>query len=150
MHRSLVEAYCRSLRCQRKLLLLVFSFKKHYIIAKIYINFYYFLKCMHKLCKIYLHDIFCRVKFHAFLQRVKGYFLLFQNVILYFCPFKRDTTIIISFSLYRCKNLQRYYRSISIWWISYNFQMYLTLYLILVLANGFSFQSSYKHQLETF
>ena len=25
------------------------------------------------------------VKFHAFLQRVKWYFLLFQNVILYFC-----------------------------------------------------------------
>ena len=134
MHRSLVEAYCRSLRCQRKLLLLVFSFKKHYIIAKIYINFYYFLKCMHKLCKIYLHDIFCRVKFHAFLQRVKGYFLLFQNVISYFCPFKRDTKIINSFSLYRCKYLLR---SISIGWISYNFQIYLTLYLMLVLVKRF-------------
>ena len=83
---------------------------------------------MHKLCKIYLHEIFCRVKFHAFLQRLKGYFPLFQNVILYFCPFKRDTTIINSFSLYRCKNLLRYYRSLSIWWISYNFQIYLTLY----------------------
>ena len=109
-----------------------------------------FFKCMHKLCKIYLHEIFCRVKFHAFLQRVKGYFLFFQNVILYFCPFKRDTTIINSFSLYRCENLLRYYRFISIWWISYNFQIYLTLYLILVSANGFSFQSCYKQQLETF
>ena len=137
MHRSLVEEYCRSLRCQRKLLLLVFSFKKHYIIAKIYISFYYFFKCMHKLCKIYLHEIFCRLKFHAFLQRVKGYFLLFQNLILYFCPLKRNTTIINSFSLYRCKNLLRCYRSISIWRISYNFQMCLTLYLILVSVKRF-------------
>ena len=114
-----------------------FSFKKHSIIAKIYINFDLFFKCTHKLCKIYLHEIFCRVKFHAFLQRVKGYFLLFQNVILYFCPFKRDTTIINSFSLYRCKNLLRYYRSFSVWWISYNFQIYLTRYLILVSVKRF-------------
>ena len=100
--------------------------------------FIIFLKCLHKLCKIYLHEIFCRVKFHSFVQRVKGYFLLFfQSVILYFCPFKRDTTIINSFSLYRCKNLLRYYRSISIWWISYNFQIYLTLYLILVSVKQF-------------
>ena len=98
MHRSSVEAYCWSLRCQRKPLLLVFSFKKHNIIAKYIYKFLFFFTCMHKLCKIYLHEIFCRVKFHAFLQRVKGYFLLFQNVILYFCLFKRDTTIINSFS----------------------------------------------------
>ena len=55
--RSLFEAYCRSLRCQRKLLLLLFSFKKHSIIAKVYINCY-LLKCMHKLCEMYLHEIF--------------------------------------------------------------------------------------------
>ena len=137
MHRSLVEAYCWSLRCQRKPLLLVFSFKKHNIIAIYIYQFFIFFKCMHKLCKIYLHEIFCRVKFHAFLQRVKGYFPLFQNVILYFCPFKRDTTIIISFSLYRCKNLLRHYRSLPIWWISYNFQIYLTLYLMLVSVRRF-------------
>ena len=105
--------------------------------CNIYISVFNFFKCMHKLCKIYLHEIFCRVKFHAFLQRVKGYFPLFQNVILYFCPFKRDTTIIISFSLYRCKNLQRHYRSLSIWWISHNFQIYLTLYLMLVSVRRF-------------
>ena len=89
MHRSLVEAYCRSLRCQRKLLKLVFSFKKHYIVAKIYTNFYYFFKCLHKLCKIYLHEIFCRVKFHSFLQRVKGYFLFFFKALFYIFAFQK-------------------------------------------------------------
>ena len=38
-----------------------------------------------------------------FTEGIKGYFLLFQNVILYFCPFKRDTKIINSFSLLHCK-----------------------------------------------
>ena len=63
-----------------------------------------------KLTQIEAHSLI----YLSFLQRVKRYFPLFQNVILYFCPFKRDTTIIISFSLYRCKNLLRYYWSLSI------------------------------------
>ena len=37
------------------------------------------------------------------------FFFFFQNVISYFCPLKRDTKIINSLSLYRCKNLLRYY-----------------------------------------
>ena len=89
MHRSLDEAYCRSLRCQRKLLKLVFSFKKHYIIAKIYTNFYYFFKCLHKLCKIYLYEIFWRIKFHSFQQRVKEYFLFFSKRYFIFLPFQK-------------------------------------------------------------
>ena len=110
--------------------------KTPYYCKNIY-KFLFFFKCRHKLCEINLHGIFWQIKFQSFLQRVKWYCLLFQNVILYFCPFKRDTTIINSFSLYRCKNLPRNYRSISIWWISYNFQIYATLYLMLVSVKRF-------------
>ena len=51
------------------------------------------------------------VKFHALLHMIKWYFLLFSKRYFIFLPFKRDTTIINSFSLYRCKNLLRNYRS---------------------------------------
>ena len=44
-------------------------------------------------------------KISCFSTEGKMVFSFFQNVILYFCPFKRDTKIINSFSLYRCKNL---------------------------------------------
>ena len=100
-------------------------------------KFLFFLNACINYVKFICMKSFAGVKFHAFLQRVKRYFPLFQNVILYFCPFKRDTTIIISFSLYCCKNLLRYYRSLSIWWISYNFQIYVTLYLMLVSVKRF-------------
>ena len=56
-------------------------------------------------------------------KMVFSFFFSKLNVILYFCPFKRDTKVINSFALYRCKYLLR---SISMWWISYNFRTYLT------------------------
>ena len=137
MHRSLVEAYCWSLRCQRKPLLLVFFLQEAQYYCKNIYKFLFFLNACITSVKFICMKSFAGVKFHAFLQRVKRYFPLFQNVILYFCPFKRDTTIINSFSLYRCKNLLRYYRSLSIWWFSYNFQIYVTLYLMLVSVKRF-------------
>ena len=133
--RSLFEAYCRSLRCQRKLLLLVFSFKKHNITAKIYINCYFCWKAFINYAKFICMKSYGKIS--CFSTEGKMVFSSFSKRYFIFLPFKRDTTIINSFSLYRCKNLLRYYRSFSIWWISYNFQIYLTLYLMLVSVKRF-------------
>ena len=114
-----------------------FSLQEAQYYCKNIYKFLFFLNACITYVKFICMKSFAGVKFHAFLQRVKRYFPLFQNVILYFCPFKRDTTIINSFSLYRCKNLLRNYRSLSIWWFSYNFQIYVTLYLMLVSVKRF-------------
>ena len=53
-------------------------------------------------------------KISCFSTEGKMVFSSFSKRYFIFMPFKRDTTIINSFSLYRCKNLLRYYRSLSI------------------------------------
>ena len=105
----------------------------------------YYCKNIHKLlfyqnaCISYTKFIYMKSfwKISCFSTEGKTVFSSFSKRYFIFLPFKRDTTVINSFSLYRCKSLLRNYRSISIWWISYNFQIYLTLYLMLVSVKRF-------------
>ena len=58
------------------------------------------------ICMKYFGKITC---FSIGDKMVFCFLFFFQNVILYFCSFERDTKIINSVSLYRCKYLLRYY-----------------------------------------
>ena len=52
-------------------------------------KFLFFFKCMHKLCEIYLHEIFCRGKISRFSTEGKKVFSSFSKRYFIFLPFQK-------------------------------------------------------------